>query len=190
MIKEYDAISVLSGDYVHTDARIRNALGLFYKDKGDKFIFNGFNTEEEHDFGFEGDYNNDLRLIPYIHEIEEIHPIIVYASNTCENAVKLEEKAKEHNLKNFTIVTSDFHVKRCKRIFRKFFSPYSIKFVGIPTARNMKESHKLKIHEKLQEWLCDYYFFGLTNGSDPKKIKNIYKTREKKMKKFLKKILK
>ncbi len=191
MVKEkYDIIGVLSGNYVHTDPRIRKALELWYQGKGNEFIFNGFNTKEKHDPKFEGDWPNDPRLKPFIDEIEQIHPIIIYARNTCETAYKQKEKAKEYGFKKFNNVTSDFHVKRCKHIFRKFFDPYSNEFVGVPTARNLKELHKLKLHEIIQEWLCHYYFYGLKRGDDPKKIRYIYNSRKEKIKGLISKISK
>ena len=186
------SIVVLSGNEYHTKPRLQKGFELFYTHCEKKLILNGFNTKEKHDFDFDGSWKNDPRLTDYIDKIEEIHPIIVHARNTCENAYELAKltKRKENSLRLYKIVTSDFHVKRCKYIFRKFLHPHITEFVGVPTARDMKELHRLKLHKIIQEFFCNYYFHGLKRGDDIEKIKNIYNKREAKVKGLLSKFFK
>ncbi len=189
--RKMNDVVVLSGDYVHTDPRIRKGFEIL--DKNQNIIFNGFNLKEEYDVGFKGDWQDDPRLKKYVNIIgdliEKNRAKILYAHNTCENACKLaEEDSSGKYSKKYKIITSDFHVKRCKHIFRKFLHPYSTEFVGVQTARDIKELHRLKLHEIIQEFLYHYYFHGFKREDDPRKIKEIYNKRERKAKRILRKI--
>ena len=188
MKEKYDAVVVLSGgDVETTNKRIEKARKLYLKGLTSFILFNGFNTKEEHDPGFIGDWQDDERLKPYAEWIKllpESDYEMTYARTTLENAYKTKKLAGEEGWKNIAVVSSETHVHnvalnkknvgRAPRYFWKFFRPPShLEFIAVPEpSRELRKKRLVKEHFlDLRTWLFELY--GLPRGGE------IYDTVEK-----------
>lgn len=149
-------ICVLSGrDTSVTSPRIEKGNELYYKEpQNSVLVYNGFNTALEHDPGFKGDYQNDERLKPFIEEIMQFHPYILYARTTEENAFKLsqliQKLSEKEKIEKIIVVSSRSHIDnlvfgkpgRVKQIFSKLCDfPYEkLEFVGVEEPNKSKNA--------------------------------------------------
>ena len=113
---KYDAIDVLSSDIETTAKRIEKAFELYDAGLAKRMIFNGVQTFEKHDEGFEGDWEDDLRMKKYVDKIKQIEHYIVYAHNTEQNAYELGKLCRKYGWKKIAIVTSEPHIPRAEII--------------------------------------------------------------------------
>jgi uncharacterized SAM-binding protein YcdF (DUF218 family) len=128
-LKKADIIIVLSGDL--TGERVSHAVELFKKRYANKIIMIGdkiqWNTSE-----------------PEIMKKHAIHlgisekdiMVVNQGKSTYAQAKKLLEVMKENNFKSAIVVTSNYHTKRTKYVFRKIFSPSKLTVIVLPSSSN------------------------------------------------------
>lgn len=114
--KQYDAIDVLTSDIETTAKRIEKGFELYDAGLAKRMIFNGVQTLEKHDEGFEGDWEDDPRMKKYVYKIKQIEHYIVYAHNTEQNAYELGKLCRKYGWKNIAIITSETHIPRAEII--------------------------------------------------------------------------
>jgi len=186
--QKYDAVIVLSaGDVETTNKRIEKARELYNQGLTSFLSFNGFNSKERHDEGFEGDWQGDFRLKPYIKFIGSLPKKvyeIVYAHTTEQNVYEAKKSARERNLNKLAIISSVTHINneflniknggRVPRLFRKFFPNFSrLEFIAVqePSGKSRK---KRAIRELLSNFLTYLELYNLPRGDGPETDKKIF----------------
>jgi len=194
MTEKYDAIVVLSGGDIKTiRLRIEKALDLYHEDKSENLVFNGFNTKEAHNTIFKGDWYNDSRLEPFCDEIEQIHPYIIYARTTEQNAYETKRLARERGWKKMAVISSETHMKRVKRLHHKMFPNYlNLDFIASPEP-NERIRKRRTVKEGISDFITYLSLWNLPRGHNPVNEEFTYlmaEVRKKKWNSLLKKILK
>lgn len=112
------AILVLGGDSVLGD-RLRHAVALYHQGWAPRVVLSGTPLRS---------YFNEAELmereatqqgVPAAHLIVARHQ----AASTLEEALALRRVLAEHNFRKVIVVTSNFHTRRARRIFRALYRP-------------------------------------------------------------------
>ncbi len=148
-------------------------------------VFQGFNSKDAHEPGFKGDWESDVNLKLFRDEIEQIHPYIIYSHNSESNAYQTKKLASEKGWKNLAIVSSETHLPRLKRIFRKFFPNYQdLGFIAVP-----EPSERLKKKRTIKELFADFVtyfeFDGLPRGNGTETDKKIFEISDYRKSRYL-----
>ena len=77
---------------------------------------------------------------------EEIFLQSTESSNTVHDALDSKPIVEKYSVKNLTVISSDYHIKRVKYIFRSVFSGYKLNFFSSKT--KSRDLLLLKKHEK------------------------------------------
>ncbi len=112
-----DAIVVLGGDSFQGD-RVRHAAALFHKGWAPKVVVSGGPLRPDLS---EADLMEKDALrqgIPAAALIVFRHP----ATNTLDEALALRPFLAEHNFRKVIVVTSNFHTRRARRVFRGVYA--------------------------------------------------------------------
>jgi len=73
---------------------------------------------------------------------------IAESKNTAEDAILTKPIVEKHRVKSLIIVSSDFHMKRVKYIFKKVFKGFNLTFYGAKTNFTDQRYRALKNHEE------------------------------------------
>jgi vancomycin permeability regulator SanA len=123
-------------------SRIDKAIKIFKGCSAEKIIFSG---NSNHNSFNEADVMAEYALqkgIPEASIIRERN-----ASDTLENAVNTYKILQDKNYKNLIIITSRFHYKRTKYIFKRYFDNFEILIVPLPENTGMLRRIKLYLWE-------------------------------------------
>jgi len=117
-LEKAQAIVVLGGDS-RTGDRVRHAVGLYKAGWAPRLVLSGASIRT---------YFNETELMA--REARELgvpadHLILAPtgAHSTLEEALKLRPVLAEHNFRNLTVVTSNFHTRRARQIFVGVYRP-------------------------------------------------------------------
>jgi uncharacterized SAM-binding protein YcdF (DUF218 family) len=72
----------------------------------------------------------------------------VISSNTIEDALKTKSLIENLQVKNLVIITSDFHMKRAKLLFKKYLNDQNLTFIEARSTLDKDVLEKLKEHEQ------------------------------------------
>ncbi|OFV82930.1 MAG: hypothetical protein A3D93_05975 [Acidobacteria bacterium RIFCSPHIGHO2_12_FULL_67_30] len=112
-LEKADALVVLGGDSVQGD-RVRHAVGLFHQGWAPKVVLSGGPLRADLS---EADLMEKDALrqgVPAASLIVFRHP----ATNTLHEALALRPLLAQHNFRKVIVVTSNFHTRRARRVFR------------------------------------------------------------------------
>jgi uncharacterized SAM-binding protein YcdF (DUF218 family) len=73
---------------------------------------------------------------------------IVKSRNTVEDALLSQSIITKHGVRSLIIVSSDFHMKRVKHIFKKLFKSHNLTFSSAKTSFSKERYRSLRNHEK------------------------------------------
>lgn len=165
---KYDALVVLSSaDSETSELRINKALELFDQGIAKYLVFNGFNTQEDHDSGFNGDWYKDYRLNQYKRKIGSLlkqgKAHIVHARETEENVYRTKELSRQYGWRNIAFVSSETHIgnlllnkktsgrlpRVCYKFFRDYNRNYHVDFIPA------EEPKGLRSKRAFGELICD-----------------------------------
>ncbi len=128
-------------------SRLRRGLQEYRQRKGYKILCTGgfgehFNTTDKPHAEYAINYLFQSGLAETdILEIAE-------SRNTAEDALFAKPTVEKHGVKSLIIVSSDFHMKRVKHIFKRVFRGFDLKFYGAQTDFTDQQYRILKIHEE------------------------------------------
>jgi len=115
-LEKADALVVLGGDSVQGD-RARHAVGLFHQGWAPKVVLSGGPLRADLS---EADLMEKDALrqgVPAASLIVFRHPV----TNTLHEALALRPLLAQHNFRKVIVVTSNFHTRRARRIFRAVY---------------------------------------------------------------------
>jgi len=115
----YDLIVALGGG----DDRKAKAAEMFNDGMANYILFTG----ESNDINTMN--NLYLRWGIFTHGLTPTYTSL----NTWDDGDVIRDIAKVHNFNNIIIVTSDYHIPRCRIIFSKDMSKLNLKYVGVPS---------------------------------------------------------
>lgn len=161
MIKSWKNVLIVLGCAPNRDntpsylmrKRVEKAISLYKKNKYDVVIFTGGPNKTKIP---ESEMMRGLSF-----EVIPVNRIITEEKSlsTIQNAIFTWELIKDKDIKKLTVLTSNFHIKRSRYIFKKLYAHMgvSINFIASkdnlrPVARFMRwihetiETHKLRIH--------------------------------------------
>lgn len=75
---------------------------------------------------------------------------IAKSGNTLEDALLSKSIVDKHDVRSLVVVTSDFHMKRVKHIFKKMFKGYDLAFSSAKTSFSKERYRALRKHEKTE----------------------------------------
>ncbi|HKY42024.1 MAG TPA: YdcF family protein [Pyrinomonadaceae bacterium] len=123
-LEHADAIVVLSGSSTLSE-RVQHAAHLYSQKRAPKILLTtddhqgGWSTEEQRNpYFYEFAFKELMRLGVPSQNIEVVRPPV---SNTWDEAVRIGEYSKTHNLRSVLIVTSSYHSRRALWTFRTLF---------------------------------------------------------------------
>jgi len=128
-------------------SRLDRGLQEYRKRKGYKILCTGgfgehFNTTERP----HAEYGVNYLLQSGLAEIDVLE--IAESRNTAEDALLAMPIVEKHEVKSLIIVSSDFHMKRVKYIFKRVFRGFNLKFYGAQTNFTDQQYRALKNHEE------------------------------------------
>jgi len=127
--------------------RLNQGLGEYRRRPGYKILCTGgfgkhFNTTDKPHAAYAINYllQSGLRETDFLE--------IVESRNTAEDAVLAKPIIEKHGVKSLVIVSSDFHMKRVKHIFKKVFQGFDLIFCGAKSNFSEQRHRVLKDHEE------------------------------------------
>jgi uncharacterized SAM-binding protein YcdF (DUF218 family) len=123
-LERADAIVILSGSATRRE-RVQHAAHLFAQQRAQKILLTTDNQQ--------GGWSAAEQRNPYSHEIavkellrlgvpsQNIEVVVPPVSSTWDEAVRISEYSRIHNLNSILIVTSSYHSRRALRSFRTRF---------------------------------------------------------------------
>jgi len=73
---------------------------------------------------------------------------IVKSSNTVEDALLSKPIITKHGVRSLIVVSSDFHMKRVRHIFKQVFKKFDLTYSGAKTSFSKEQYRSLRNHEK------------------------------------------
>ena len=127
--------------------RLARGLGEYRRHKGYKILCTG---------GFGEHFNTTDKphaIYAVRHLIREGVPEkdileIVKSRNSVEDALLSKPITAKHGVRSVIVVSSDFHMKRVKRIFKQVFKGFDLAFSGAKTSFSKEQYRNLRNHEK------------------------------------------
>jgi uncharacterized SAM-binding protein YcdF (DUF218 family) len=128
-------------------SRLMRGLQEYRQRKGYKILCTGgfgehFNTTDRP----HAEYAIDYLLQSGLGETDTLG--IAESRNTAEDALLAKPIVEKHGIKPLIIVSSDFHMKRVKYIFKRVFEGFNLTFCGAKTNFTDQRYRALKNHEE------------------------------------------
>lgn len=128
-------------------SRLERGMQEYRKREGYKILCTGgfgehFNTTDRP----HAEYSINYLLQSGIGETDILE--IAESQNTAEDAVLAKPIIEKHGAKSLIIVSSDFHMKRVKHIFKKVFKEFDLIFCGAQSNLDEQRQKALKNHEE------------------------------------------
>jgi uncharacterized SAM-binding protein YcdF (DUF218 family) len=128
-------------------SRLKQGLKVYRQRKGCKILCTGgfgehFNTTDRP----HAEYAINYLLQSGLRETDILE--IAESRNTAEDAIFAKPIVEKHGAKSLIIVSSDFHMKRVKHIFKKVFKGFHLTFYGAKSNFTEPRYKALKNHEE------------------------------------------
>lgn len=148
-LEHADVIVVLSGGFA--GERLEEAITLFKKGYAQKMILTGSLITKDISTA-----DLDLQRISAAGISTEVVHMNREDTSTYDNAVNAANIMSKNGMKKAIVVTSPFHTRRARWIFRKVFSREGLKAIVVPVSQKEEFTDTVKTDSMFEEVVFEY----------------------------------